>query len=116
MFLIPDEDGTEFEKEITEALERLNVSFTADKLSKVPLTCCQPVIHKTIKWKQGGCYVYNGVSTLQQACKSACSQITDMTYPEKEEEEKESEDDVKNTVSVEVCGYSGKRFTCFSSS
>lgn len=32
----PDEDGTEFEKEVTEALERLGVSVTADKLSTVP--------------------------------------------------------------------------------
>lgn len=34
-FLFPDEDGSEFEKELTEALEGLNVSATADKLSKV---------------------------------------------------------------------------------
>lgn len=39
LFLIPDEDGTEFEKEITEALEGLTVSSTADKLSKVPVKC-----------------------------------------------------------------------------
>ncbi|XP_026228837.1 protein FAM114A2 [Anabas testudineus] len=62
-----DEDGTEFEREISEALEGLSVSSTADKLSKT--------------------------------CKSACRQITDMTHPENEEEE--SEEDVKKTVSVE---------------
>lgn len=37
-FLIPDEDGSEFERELTEALEGLNVTATADKLSKVPAT------------------------------------------------------------------------------
>lgn len=62
-----DEDGSEFEKELTEALEGLSVSATADKLSK--------------------------------ACKNTCSQITDMSKPEQEEEE--SEDAVKKTVSVE---------------
>lgn len=35
-FFIPDEDGSEFERELTEALEGLNVAATADKLSKVP--------------------------------------------------------------------------------
>lgn len=34
-FPFPDEDGSEFEKELTEALEGLSVSATADKLSKV---------------------------------------------------------------------------------
>ncbi|XP_049896537.1 protein FAM114A2 [Epinephelus moara] len=62
-----DEDGSEFEKELMEALEGLSVSATADKLSK--------------------------------ACKNTCSQITDMSKPEQEEEE--SEDAVKKTVSVE---------------
>ncbi|GAA6225081.1 protein FAM114A2 isoform X2 [Lates japonicus] len=62
-----DEDSTEFEKELTKALEGLSVSTTADKLSK--------------------------------ACKSATSQITDMTQPEREEEE--SEEVVKKTLSVE---------------
>uniref|UniRef100_A0A4W6DQ47 Family with sequence similarity 114 member A2 n=1 Tax=Lates calcarifer TaxID=8187 RepID=A0A4W6DQ47_LATCA len=62
-----DEDGTEFEKELTKALEGLSVSTTADKLSK--------------------------------ACKSATNQITDMTQPEREEEE--SEEVVKKTLSVE---------------
>uniref|UniRef100_A0A3Q3K456 Family with sequence similarity 114 member A2 n=1 Tax=Monopterus albus TaxID=43700 RepID=A0A3Q3K456_MONAL len=62
-----DEDGTEFERELTEALEGLGVSATADKLSKVP------------------------------ACKNTCSQITDMTQPEKEE----SDEDVKKTLSIE---------------
>ncbi|XP_044077408.1 protein FAM114A2 isoform X2 [Siniperca chuatsi] len=62
-----DEDGSEFERELTEALEGLSVTATADKLSK--------------------------------ACKSTCSQITDMTRPEKEEEE--SQEDVKKTLSVE---------------
>lgn len=62
-----DEDGSEFEKELTEALEGLSVSATADKLSK--------------------------------ACKNTCSQITDMSKPKQEEEE--SEDAVKKTVSVE---------------
>eukprot|EP00064_Thunnus_orientalis_P005984 superscaffoldBa00000603_g5998 len=62
-----DEDGSEFEKELTEALEGLSVSATADKLNK--------------------------------ACKSTCSQIADMTKPENEEEE--SEEDGKKTLSVE---------------
>lgn len=62
-----DEDGSEFEKELSEALAGLSVSTTADKLSK--------------------------------ACKSACSQITDMTKPEMSEEE--SEEDVKKALSVE---------------
>lgn len=35
MCFFPDEDGCEFEKELTEALERLNVSTAADRLSKV---------------------------------------------------------------------------------
>ncbi|GLD74676.1 protein FAM114A2 isoform X1 [Lates japonicus] len=39
------------------------------------------------------------VSNFQQACKSATSQITDMTQPEREEEE--SEEVVKKTLSVE---------------
>ncbi|XP_029304828.1 protein FAM114A2 isoform X2 [Cottoperca gobio] len=58
-----DEDGSEFEREITEALEGLSVTATADKLSK--------------------------------ACKSTCSQITDMSRTEKEEEE------VEKTLPVE---------------
>ncbi|KAK5858898.1 hypothetical protein PBY51_003007 [Eleginops maclovinus] len=62
-----DEDGSEFERELTEALEGLSVSATAEKLSK--------------------------------ACSSTCSQITDMTKPEQEEED--SEDGVKKTLSVE---------------
>lgn len=33
--LIPDEDGSEFERELVEALEGLGVSATAEKLSKV---------------------------------------------------------------------------------
>ena len=37
-FLISDEDGSEFEKELTEALEGLSVTGTAEKLSKVPTT------------------------------------------------------------------------------
>lgn len=37
-FLIPDEDGSEFERELTEALEGLSVTATTDKLSKVPTT------------------------------------------------------------------------------
>ncbi|XP_047463890.1 protein FAM114A2 [Mugil cephalus] len=65
-----DEDGSEFEKELTEAMEGLSVSATADKLSK--------------------------------ACKSACSQITDMSKPEEQEEEEEGrEEDAKKTRSVE---------------
>lgn len=42
---------------------------------------------------------YNMVSNLQQACKSTCSQITDMTKPE----EDQSEEDLKKRLSVEVC-------------
>lgn len=34
-FVFPDEDGSEFERELTEALEGLSVSATAEKLSKV---------------------------------------------------------------------------------
>lgn len=34
-FVFPDEDGSEFEREITEALEGLSVSATAEKLCKV---------------------------------------------------------------------------------
>lgn len=34
-FFYPDKEGSEFEKELTEALEGLNVSTTADRLSKV---------------------------------------------------------------------------------
>lgn len=60
-----DEDGSEFERELTEALEGLSVSATAEKLSK--------------------------------ACKSTCSQITDITNPEEEE----GEEDAKKTLSVE---------------
>ncbi|XP_070773330.1 protein FAM114A2 [Enoplosus armatus] len=56
-----DEDGSEFERELTEALEGLSVTATADKLSK--------------------------------ACKSTCSQITDMSKPEDE--------DVKTALSAE---------------
>ncbi|XP_034745652.1 protein FAM114A2 [Etheostoma cragini] len=59
-----DEDGSEFERELTEALEGLHVTATADRLSK--------------------------------ACRSTCSQITDMSRPEGEEE-----DNVKKTLSVE---------------
>ncbi|XP_051257707.1 protein FAM114A2 [Dicentrarchus labrax] len=62
-----DEDGSEFEREITEALEGLSVTATVDKLSK--------------------------------ACKSTCSQITDMGKPGNREQE--SEEDVKKTLSVE---------------
>ncbi|TMS14046.1 Protein FAM114A2 [Larimichthys crocea] len=60
-----DEDGSEFEKEIMEALEGLSITATAEKLSK--------------------------------ACKSTCSQITDMIKPQEEE----SEEDVKKALSVE---------------
>lgn len=42
------------------------------------------------------------VSNLEQACRSACSQLTDITKPEEEGEE-EGEEDVKKTLSVEVC-------------
>lgn len=34
-FLIPDEDGSEFERELAGALEGLSVTSTAEKLSKV---------------------------------------------------------------------------------
>nr|XP_019952960.1 PREDICTED: protein FAM114A2-like [Paralichthys olivaceus] len=60
-----DEDGSEFEGELTKALEGLSVSATADKLSK--------------------------------ACKSASSQISDMSRPEEEGEDGEE----KKTASVE---------------
>lgn len=33
--LLPDEDGSEFEGELTEALKGLSITATADKLSKV---------------------------------------------------------------------------------
>ncbi|CAF97289.1 unnamed protein product, partial [Tetraodon nigroviridis] len=59
-----DEDGSEFERELVEALEGLGVTATAEKLSK--------------------------------ACKSTCSQITDMNQPEEEEG-----DEVKKGASVE---------------
>uniref|UniRef100_UPI0037E8B0D6 protein FAM114A2 n=1 Tax=Semicossyphus pulcher TaxID=241346 RepID=UPI0037E8B0D6 len=62
-----DEDGSEFEKELTEAMKGLSVTATTDKLSK--------------------------------ACKSACSQITDINKAETEEEE--SEEDVKKALTVE---------------
>ncbi|KAK5887872.1 hypothetical protein CesoFtcFv8_016432 [Champsocephalus esox] len=62
-----DEDGSEFERELTESLEGLSVTATKEKLSK--------------------------------ACRSTCSQITDMTKPEQEEEG--SEEGVKKTLSVE---------------
>ncbi|XP_029924076.1 protein FAM114A2 [Myripristis murdjan] len=63
-----DEDGSEFERELAEALDGLHVSATADKLGK--------------------------------ACRSACTQIAEMTKPLKEEEEGE-EEDVKNMLPVE---------------
>ncbi|XP_032390571.1 protein FAM114A2 [Etheostoma spectabile] len=62
-----DEDGSEFERELTEALEGLSVTATADRLSK--------------------------------ACRSTCSQITDMSRPDEEEED--SADNVKKSLSVE---------------
>lgn len=34
-FLLPDEDGSEFERELLEALEGLGVTATAEKLRKV---------------------------------------------------------------------------------
>lgn len=34
-FLIPDEDGSEFERELVEALEGLGVTATAEKLGNV---------------------------------------------------------------------------------
>lgn len=34
-FPLPDEDGSEFERELTEALKGLSITATADKLSKV---------------------------------------------------------------------------------
>lgn len=34
-FVFSDEDGSEFEKELSEALEGLSVSVTAEKLTKV---------------------------------------------------------------------------------
>lgn len=40
----------------------------------------------------------NGVSVLQQACKSSCSQITDMVQPE----EGDSEEEEKKKLSIEV--------------
>lgn len=60
-----DEDGSEFERELTEAMGGLSVSATVDKLSK--------------------------------ACKSTCSQISDMSQPEEEA----SEGDGKKAVCVE---------------
>ncbi|KAF7655285.1 hypothetical protein LDENG_00058240 [Lucifuga dentata] len=62
-----DEDSSEFEKEITEALEGLQVSATAEKLNK--------------------------------ACRSFCSQISDMSKAEEEEEA--SEEDGNKMLSVE---------------
>uniref|UniRef100_A0A3Q3K477 Family with sequence similarity 114 member A2 n=1 Tax=Monopterus albus TaxID=43700 RepID=A0A3Q3K477_MONAL len=44
-----DEDGTEFERELTEALEGLGVSATADKLSKVPVLYWIPEAQKRIE-------------------------------------------------------------------
>lgn len=38
-----DEDGSEFEKELTEALERLNVSTAADRLSKAFKSSCSQI-------------------------------------------------------------------------
>lgn len=47
--LIPDEDGSEFEKELVEALEGLSVTSAAEKLSKVAgHTCCK---HQCIYFK-----------------------------------------------------------------
>uniref|UniRef100_A0A671TR95 Family with sequence similarity 114 member A2 n=1 Tax=Sparus aurata TaxID=8175 RepID=A0A671TR95_SPAAU len=68
-----DEDGSEFERELTEALEGLSVSATAEKLSKVltPHFC-----------------VLDQIPVLQ---------ITDITNPEEEE----GEEDAKKTLSVE---------------
>ncbi|XP_062262187.1 protein FAM114A2 [Platichthys flesus] len=62
-----DEDGSEFEEELTKALDGLSVSATAGKLSK--------------------------------ACKSASSQISEMSRPEEEGEA--GEELVKKTASVE---------------
>eukprot|EP00066_Takifugu_rubripes_P006259 XP_003970908.1 PREDICTED: protein FAM114A2 [Takifugu rubripes] len=54
-----DGDGSEFERELTEALKGLSVTSTAEKLNK--------------------------------ACKSTCSQITDMTQPEGEDGDETTE-------------------------
>lgn len=40
-----DEDGSEFEKELTVALEGLNVSTTADRLSKALKSSCSQITH-----------------------------------------------------------------------
>ncbi|XP_044225522.1 protein FAM114A2 [Thunnus albacares] len=42
-----DEDGSEFEKELTEALEGLSVSATADKLSKACKSTCSQIADMT---------------------------------------------------------------------
>uniref|UniRef100_H3CQA8 Family with sequence similarity 114 member A2 n=1 Tax=Tetraodon nigroviridis TaxID=99883 RepID=H3CQA8_TETNG len=71
-----DEDGSEFERELVEALEGLGVTATAEKLSKV---AGDRIFRRDI-----------------HACKSTCSQITDMNQPEEEEG-----DEVKKGASVE---------------
>lgn len=113
--LLPDEDGSEFERELTEALKDLSITATADKLSKVqsvrlflklllmwldkmPETFSSLVQPDVRSAQISLRNLLNTVSVLQQACKNTCSQITDMTKPE----EDQSEDDVKERVSVEV--------------
>lgn len=113
--LLPDEDGSEFERELTEALKDLSITATTDKLSKVqsvrlflklllmwldkmPETFSSLVQPDVRSAQISLRNLLNTVSVLQQACKNTCSQITDMTKPE----EDQSEDDVKERVSVEV--------------
>lgn len=89
-FLIPDEDGSEFERELAGALEGLSVASTAEKLSKVA---------GHIYCKHQGIYFKADVSPwhFQQSCKSTCSQITDMTQPQEEDGE-----EAAKRASVEV--------------
>lgn len=89
--LIPDEDGSEFERELAGALEGLSVTSTAEKLSKVA---------GHIYCKHQAIYFKADVSLwqrFQQACKSTCSQITDMTQPQEEDGE-----EAAKRASVEV--------------
>lgn len=68
-FLIPDEDGSEFERELTEALEGLSVAATADKLSKVPTT--HSCILDSWEVKSNLCYK-SQFTTYYGACPQGC--------------------------------------------
>lgn len=76
-----------------EALEGLGVAATAEKLGKVGGYIRREIHFRGFTFQ----LLFHCTVVFQQACKSTCSQITDMNQPGEEEG-----DGVKRGASVEV--------------